>query len=195
MKWSIFDDKNQVTLDEVREKYGVTAERLNELKVALAKTKRKLSDGNLTQVQSQSEQRSQAITAFRKAVENTHFYSRRDVLTLFNRGILKTKVRDLMQTGLNVAYVDAVSAKAGATKVYKFETDKSGRIKLFVATPDNPLEVESSGLYSVTIIESPRSKASAKSTKVRSHYTKGVAATGTRKPGKPRISFENAIKA
>lgn len=195
MKWSIFDSKNQVTLDEVREIYGVTAERLNELKAALEKTKRKLGRGNLAQMPSQSEQRSQAINALKKAVENTHFHSRKDVLTAFNRGTLRAKVRELMQTGINVAYVDTVSVKAGATKVYKFEAGKSGRIRLFVATPDNPNEVESSGLYSVTVIESPRNKAAAKTIKVRSHSMKAVAATGTRKPRKPRISFENVIKA
>ena len=194
MKWSLFDDKNQATLDEVRGKYSVTAERLNELKSALAETKRKLTHGNLVQLQSQSEQRSQAITAFKKAVENTHFHSRKDVLTVFNNGTLKTKLRKLMQTGLNVAYVDAVSAKAGAPKVYKFEADKSGRIRLFVAIPDDPHEFESSGLYSVTVVGSTSNKASAKTTKARPHFTKAVAAIGTRKTRKPRIGFENAIK-
>jgi hypothetical protein len=192
MKWSIFDEANQATLNEVREKYGVTTERLNELRGALVQAKRKIEHGNL---QVQPEQLSQAIAALKKAVENTRISSRRDALTVFNSGDLKTKFRSLMQTGLNVAYVDAVNDKMGAIKVYKFETDKSGRIRLFAATPDNPNEVEGSGLYSVAIIDSSKSKTSAKTFRPRTHSTRAVATTGGRKPRKPRISFEHVIKA
>ena len=195
MKWSIFDSDNLETLKDVQDKHGVSAERLTELQGALANTKRKLELANFAQAKGQAQQRYEAMYALKKAVQNAKFRTRRDVLNAFNQGTLKTKVKDLMQSGLNVAYVDAVSAKSGATKVYKFETDKSGRIKLFVSKPDNPREAVSSGLYTITTIESTRNKAFAKIVKARSHSPKVFADAGMRKPRKPRISFDAKIKA
>lgn len=188
MKWSIFDPENKKTLADVQQKYNVSAEKLAELKDSLERTKQKL-------VQRQAEEREEAICALKKAVENTTLHSRRDVLVAFNQNFLKNKVKALMQRGLDVAYVDTVSAKAGATKVYKIEITKSGRIKLFHAIANNPHEAASSGLYTITNVESQRKNTFPRIVKARSHFAKFAGASEFGKPSRARISFDTKIKA
>lgn len=191
MKWSIFDSKNNTTLDDVRSKYSVSSARLDELRAAMESVKSSLAKHERTDAA--VSQRHEAEVALRNAVSGSHFYSRKEVLQALNQGPLKTTVVDLMQKGLLFAYVDEVSTKVGAIKVYAIKKDRLGRIKLLAATPNNPQEAVSSGLYSVSIVDS-ENRFFARLLKSRSNQGRVASVFGSRKTQKPRIHFESEIK-
>lgn len=190
MKWSIFDPKNEPTIDEVRQEYNVSIERLDELKAALAHAKSKLQRATSVRVQRTNE----FAAVEMETTGLAHFSSRKDVLQVFNRTSLKTKIKGLMDVGVVVAYVGDSSAKLDSKRVYKLDMDRLGRIKVTVAIPDNPQRLANSGLYSVTLVD-PERKAAIKLYKSKTRSISAAGGFNARKRRKPRVHIEAEIGA
>ena len=163
MRWSLFDSKNTSTLDDVRQKLGVSSERLKELQFALdvAKAKVHLARPSSKNV-GRRVLREEAVTNnlvqnYVTQLDRGHLSLTAEVLDFFQAhpkkkilGILNAEgVRRPLQERIraeDVVLVTELGVRGGVKKAFKLNVDNGGRINMLRVTAGNP-KVKDKGLY------------------------------------------------
>lgn len=190
MKWSILDPKNQATLRDVQQTFGVSAERVQELKRQLAKAKQQLQGEGEVVVVEGSVLRS--APPARKADAATGMPSRRDVLQVVNEPAHKSAIKGRLLAGEDLVYVCGVKKKTGATRVYKLGVGRDGRIRLATAIPNNPHGADRSGFY--TLEDAPADKTGLRVFKAKRQSTGAADGRSAGKRRKPVVQLGAVLK-
>lgn len=210
MRWSIFDPNNASTLNEVRQKFGVSSDRLNELQKALRVAKAKIRSARSSRSKETHPRMLRAMEVIESMVlgcepqqnrrtllpavdipKNFQTFTRKEILEVFNKKVVRSKLQRLMHQGDSFVFVCDVGVRGGVKKVYKLDTDHTGRIEISLVIPENPKVVPGAGLFSATIVDK-LSQSTGKHQK-KSHSSAQQAETANNSQKKPRVRIQGQV--